>query len=483
MGILSNLEPKSVFNYFEEISKIPRGSGNEKAISDYLVSFAKNLGLEVIQDETLNIVIKKPATKGYENAPGVILQGHMDMVCEKNKGTEHDFEKDPLKLRIEGDNIFATGTTLGADNGIAVAYGMAILASNEIEHPALELLLTVDEETGMTGAMNINAKDVDGKILLNLDSEEEGELLLSCAGGIRSKSTIKVENEKVSEGFIALEVKLRGLKGGHSGMEINKGRGNSNKLMGRLLKGLNDKYDLRLAHIEGGSKNNAIPREADAIFFVPSGDVKNIKEEIVKFEEMFKHELKVQDPDVTIEISEATNNGEAFTKDVTDRVINLLYLYPNGVNTMSKSMHGLTESSTNLGIVSTENGEVVYDSAIRSSVGSLKEEITLRAKTVTELLGGVFTTNAGYPEWEYNPNSKIREICVDVYKRMNGEEPKLTAIHAGVECGLFKERLGDLDMISFGPNLYDVHTPNEHMSIKSVQNVWAYLLEILKEIK
>ena len=483
MGILSNLEPKSVFNYFEEISKIPRGSGNEKAISDYLVSFTKNLGLEVIQDETLNIVIKKPATKGYENAPGVILQGHMDMVCEKNKGTEHDFEKDPLKLRIEGDNIFATGTTLGADNGIAVAYGMAILASNEIEHPALELLLTVDEETGMTGAMNINAKDVDGKILLNLDSEEEGELLLSCAGGIRSKSTIKVENEKVSEGFIALEVKLRGLKGGHSGMEINKGRGNSNKLMGRLLKGLNDKYDLRLAHIEGGSKNNAIPREADAIFFVPSGDVKNIKEEIVKFEEMFKHELKVQDPDVTIEISEATNNGEAFTKDVTDRVINLLYLYPNGVNTMSKSMHGLTESSTNLGIVSTENGEVVYDSAIRSSVGSLKEEITLRAKTVTELLGGVFTTNAGYPEWEYNPNSKIREICVDVYKRMNGEEPKLTAIHAGVECGLFKERLGDLDMISFAPNLYAVHTPNEHMSIKSVQYVWAYLLEILKEIK
>lgn len=483
MGILSNLEPKSVFNYFEEISKIPRGSGNEKAISDYLVSFAKNLGLDVIQDETLNIVIKKPATKGYENAPGVILQGHMDMVCEKNKGTEHDFEKDPLKLRIDGDNIFATGTTLGADNGIAVAYGLAILASNEIEHPALELLLTVDEETGMTGAMNINAKDVDGKILLNLDSEEEGELLLSCAGGIRSKSTIKIENEKVSGEFAILEVKLRGLKGGHSGMEINKGRGNSNKLMGRLLKGLNDKYDLRLAHIEGGSKNNAIPREADAIFFVPNANIKNVKEEVVKFEEMFKHELKVQDPDVTIEISEATSNREAFTKDVTDRVINLLYLYPNGVNTMSKSMHGLTESSTNLGIVSTENGEVVYDSAIRSSVGSLKEEITLRAETVTELLGGVFTTNAGYPEWEYNPNSKIREICIDVYKRMNGEEPKLTAIHAGVECGLFKERLGDLDMISFGPNLYDVHTPNEHMSIKSVQNVWAYLLEILKDIK
>ncbi|MGL4876403.1 MAG: beta-Ala-His dipeptidase, partial [Clostridium sp.] len=245
MEKISNIEPKEVFSYFEEISKIPRGSGNEKEISDYLVSFAKKLGLEVVQDETLNIIIKKPATKGYENAPGVILQGHMDMVCEKNKGTEHDFLKDPIALRVEGDNIFATGTTLGADNGIAMAYGMAVLASNDIAHPALELLLTVDEETGMTGAMNINKKDVDGKILLNLDSEEEGELLLSCAGGIRSKSVIKVEEENVEDSYTALEIKVRGLKGGHSGMEINKGRGNSNKLMGRILKELLGKFDIR----------------------------------------------------------------------------------------------------------------------------------------------------------------------------------------------------------------------------------------------
>lgn len=482
MGKISNIEPKEVFSYFEEISKIPRGSGNEKEISDYLVSFAKKLGLEVVQDETLNIIIKKPATKGYENAPGVILQGHMDMVCEKNKGTEHDFLKDPIALRVEGDNIFATGTTLGADNGIAMAYGMAVLASNDIAHPALELLLTVDEETGMTGAMNINKKDVDGKILLNLDSEEEGELLLSCAGGIRSKSVIKVEEENVEASYTALEIKVRGLKGGHSGMEINKGRGNSNKLMGRILKELLGKFDIRLSYVEGGSKNNAIPREADAIILVKEADVQEVKAMISKLEETFKHELKVQDPDVNVEATNAEAK-KMFTKDVTDRVINLLYLYPNGVNTMSKSMHGLTESSTNLGVVSTENGEVIYDSAIRSSVGSLKDEITLRAQTVTELLGGEFTTNAGYPEWEYNADSKIREICVDVYKKMTGEEPKLTAIHAGVECGLFKERLGDLDMISFGPNLYDVHTPNEHMSITSVQNIWKYLIEVLAEIK
>ncbi|WP_297634089.1 aminoacyl-histidine dipeptidase [uncultured Clostridium sp.] len=481
MGKLSNLEPKAVFHYFEEISRIPRGSGNEKGISDYLVSFAKGLGLEVIQDEFLNIIIKKPGTKGHENAPGVIIQGHMDMVCEKNKGTEHDFLKDGLDLRIDGDNIFANGTTLGADNGIAVAYGMAILASNEIEHPPLELLLTVDEETGMTGAMNISKEHVDGKILLNLDSEEEGELLLSCAGGIRSKSVVKVATEASNE-FKGLEVKVRGLKGGHSGMEINKGRANSNKLMGRILKALMDEYEIRLSYIEGGSKNNAIPREADAIIGVKAGHVQDVKDMVVKLEGMFQNEFKVQDSGINLEVSDAKLDT-VFTKEVSDRTIDLLYMYPNGVNTMSKSMHGLTESSMNIGVVHTENGEVVFDSSIRSSVASLKDELVLRTETITNLLGGVFTTSASYPEWEYNSDSKIREICIEVYKKMTGEEPKLTAIHAGVECGLFKERLGNLDMISFGPNLYDVHTPNEHMSISSVQNIWKYLLEVLKEIK
>lgn len=483
MSVLTNIQPELVFKYFEEISKIPRGSGNEKGISDYLVSFAKDLGLEVIQDEALNVVIKKPASKGYENAPGVILQGHMDMVCEKNKDTEHDFTKDPIELRVDGDYIYANGTTLGSDNGIAVAYGMAILADDTIEHPAIEVLLTSDEETGMTGAMNISPDHIDGKILLNLDSEEEGELLVSCAGGVRSKAAMNINWEAKEEEHVTLEVKLRGLMGGHSGMEINKGRGNSNKLMARLLKDLYDNYDIRLVHLEGGSKDNAIPREADAVITVSKGQVEDIKAEIARYDGIFKHEFKVQDSNVTLEILECDDAKKTFDKKCTENVINLLYLYPNGINTMSKSMHGLVESSTNIGVVTTSEDRVRIDSAVRSSVATLKDEIVLRSKTITEILGGSFTTNAEYPEWEYNSESKIREICKDVYKEMYGEEPKIVAIHAGVECGLFKERLGDLDMISFGPNLYDVHTPQEHMSIESVQHVWEYLLNILKAIK
>ena len=483
MSVLENLEPKLVFKYFEEISQIPRGSGNEKQISDYLVSFAKNLGLEVIQDEALNIVIKKPATKGYENAPGVIIQGHMDMVCEKNKDTEHDFTKDPIKLRVDGDNIYATGTTLGADNGIAVAYGMAILADDTIEHPSLELLLTTDEETGMTGAMNISPEHINGKILLNLDSEEEGEILVSCAGGVRTNASMTINWEEVLENHVGLEIKIRGLKGGHSGQEITKGRGNSNKLMARLLKNLSEKFDIRLVQIEGGSKDNAIPREADAILTVNKNELEEVKNTIKEFEEMFRHELRIQDPGITIEAIDYEGVNKTFDKKCTENIINLLYIYPNGINTMSKEIHGLPESSTNIGVVMTEGDKVIFKSAVRSSVATLKDEIVLRSKAMTEMLGGGFETVAPYPAWEYNSESKIREICIDVYKKMYNEEPKIIEIHAGVECGLFKERLGDIDMISFGPNLYDVHTPDEHMSIKSVQHVWDYLLNILKAIK
>lgn len=483
MEILTGLQPSLVFKYFEEISMIPRGSGDEKRISDYLVSFGKGLGLETFQDEALNVIIKKPASKGYENAPTVILQGHMDMVCEKNKGTEHDFTKDPLKLRIDGDFVYATGTTLGADNGIAMAYGMAILADDSIEHPALELLLTTDEETGMKGAMNLTREHIDGTVLLNLDSEVEGEILVSCAGGVRIKSTIKVEKEARKENETTLEIKLRGLKGGHSGMEIHKGRGNSNKLMGRVLKTLLDKFEVKLAHLEGGSKNNAIPREADAVIVVEKEDLKAVKEAIEECNKIFKHELKVQDQDVNLEIVECDEVSENFTLKTTSEVIDVLYLYPNGINTMSMAMEGLVESSTNLGVVSTTENGVEFDSAVRSSVASLKDEITNRARALTELVGGEFTTTSSYPEWEYDSDSKIRELCISVYEKMYGNKPEIVAIHAGVECGLFNERLGNLDMISFGPNLYDVHTPNEHMSIKSVQSIWKYLLEVLKEIK
>lgn len=483
MNILQNLEPKSVFKYFEEISQIPRGSGNEKSISDYLVSVAKKLNLEVIQDKALNVIIKKPGTEGYENSETVILQGHMDMVCEKNKGTDHDFQKDPLKLRVVDDMVYATNTTLGADNGIAVAYALAILESTDIPHPPIEVLITTDEETGMSGAMAISKEHINGKILLNLDNEEEGHLLVSCAGGIRSKHTLNVTLEDAGDYNNFLHIAVRGLKGGHSGMEINKERGNSNKIMGRILKSLLS-LDYKLVSVNGGSKNNAIPREADAIIALKSEDVAKAKELINNWNPILLNELKTQDPGVNISILENTENVEkVFTKESTEKTVNLLYLIPNGINSNSVEIKNLVESSTNLGVVTTEGNKVEFDSAIRSSVASLKDEIVLRSKTIAELIGADFETTAGYPEWQYDNKSKVRGICQDVYKRMYGKDAKIVAIHAGVECGLFNEKLGKLDMISFGPDLYDVHTPQEHMSITSVKNVWDYLLEVLKALK
>ena len=416
MNILQNLEPKSVFKYFEEISQIPRGSGNEKSISDYLVSVAKKLNLEVIQDKALNVIIKKPGTEGYENSETVILQGHMDMVCEKNKGTDHDFQKDPLKLRVVDDMVYATNTTLGADNGIAVAYALAILESTDIPHPPIEVLITTDEETGMSGAMAISKEHINGKILLNLDNEEEGHLLVSCAGGIRSKHTLNVTLEDAGDYNNFLHIAVRGLKGGHSGMEINKERGNSNKIMGRILKSLLS-LDYKLVSVNGGSKNNAIPREADAIIALKSEDVAKAKELINNWNPILLNELKTQDPGVNISILENTEN----------------------VN--SVEIKNLVESSTNLGVVTTEGNKVEFDSAIRSSVASLKDEIVLRSKTIAELIGADFETTAGYPEWQYDNKSKVRGICQDVYKRMYGKDAKIVAIHAGVECGLFNEKL------------------------------------------
>lgn len=483
MKILQNLEPKAVFQYFEEISNIPRGSGNEKGISDYLLNFGKELGLESIQDEALNVIIKKPGTSGYENAPTVIIQGHMDMVCEKNNGVEHDFEKDPLKLRIVDDYIYATDTTLGADNGIAVAYAMAILASNDIPHPPIEVLLTTDEETGMSGAMAIKKENLQGKILINLDNEEEGYLLVSCAGGVRSTATLKVDEQEIGSKKL-IKINISGLKGGHSGMDIIKERGNSNKILGRVLKGLLREVKFNLVSLNGGSKNNAIPREAEAIIAVNPNDENTAIEVINNWNNIIENELRAQDPGLKIEASITDiKTCKEFTDESTKKVVDLLYIYPNGINSKSTEIEGLVESSTNLGVLTTKDGVVEFDSAIRSSIPSLKEEIVLRSKTIVELLGGKFETTSDYPGWEYDPNSKVRDICQKVHKDMYGKEAKIVAIHAGVECGLFNEKLGNLDMISFGPNLYDVHTPDEHMSISSVKNCYEYLLGILKEIR
>lgn len=481
-NILKNLEPSKVFEYFEEITRIPHGSGSEKAISDYLVAFAKANGLKVIQDNNLNVIIKKSATPGYEKSPTVILQGHMDMVCEKNGDTVHDFEKDPLKLRIVEDMIYATGTTLGADNGIAVAMGLAIFASKNISHPALEFLVTTEEETGMGGAMGLDPKNIDGRLLINIDSEEEGKLLVSCAGGVRETISLPIEWATPGKNLVAYKLKLRGLKGGHSGAEIDLGRGNSNKLMGRVLQDL--KFDYSIVAIDGGSKMNAIPREMDATILIAASEAENLHSKLNHWQEIFKNEFKVSDPNITLsaEIIEKSID-KVFSKATSEKAVNLLSLIPNGIQTMSMEIKGLVQSSTNLGVVTTAGDEVTYQSAVRSSIRTLKEDILVTSKIIAEALGAKFETQSDYPDWQYDADSKLRKVFQDVYKKLYDVDPEITAIHAGVECGLFKEKFGEIDMISFGPNLYDVHTPEEHMSISSVKNTWDYLIEVLKALK
>lgn len=485
MKKIENVKFDRIFYHFEQISKIPRGSGNEKAISDYLLDFGKSLGLECIQDAALNIIIKKTASIGYENAPAVIIQGHMDMVCEKNSDKEHDFEKDPINLVVKGDYIYADRTTLGADDGIAVAYAMTLLEDNTIEHPAIEVLLTTDEEAGMSGAMALQPHYINGKIVLNLDSEEEGKLLVSCAGGIRTKSILPIEWIDKKNDTIAYNIVIRGLKGGHSGMEIHLGRGNSNKLMGRLLKNIDKELDFNLVSLNGGSKNNAIPRESSSIITVSQKDERKLLDIKRRVCEELKNEFSKKDPNLRVHLLEVEESvDKVFSDDSTKKAVDLLYMYPNGVNTVSSDIQGLTESSTNLGVVTTLENSIEYDSTARSSVSSLKDEIVTRSKCITEILGGKLVTESSYPEWPYKTDSKIRELCKDVYERMYEKTPEIVAIHAGVECGLFEEKLGnDVDMISFGPDIIDIHTPNEHISISSVERCYEYLLEVLKEIK
>lgn len=482
MKNLQNIKAKLVFDYFKEISSIPRGSGNEKQISDYLKGFAEKLNLEVIQDDALNIIIKKSASKGYENAPTVIIQGHMDMVCEKNNNKVHDFTKDGLELIVKDDYIYANETTLGADDGIAVAYAMAILADDSIKHPNLEILLTTDEETGMTGAMAVSKDNIKGKILLNIDTEDEGYLLVSCAGGIRTKSIIKLEKEPLKSNVSLFEISIKGLKGGHSGCDIEKERGNANKILGRVLKGISENLSFDLIEIGGGSKNNAIPRESHAI--IATNEVCKLKESILIFDEIMKNELKVSDSLVSVNVNEYNKEPKLKISDKRKKdIINLLFLYPNGINSMSTNIDNLVESSTNLGIIKMTDDYIEFDSAVRSSTRSRLDDIVSKIELLTNLCNAQFEKNDPYPAWEYKQESKVREICKSVYKEMYGEDIKVYAIHAGVECGLFEERIGDLDMVSFGPDIIDAHTPNEHLSISSTERVYEYLLKVLENIK
>ncbi len=484
MERLRDSKCSEVFRYFEEISAIPRGSGNEKQISDYMVSFAEKYGLEVTQDNALNVVIKKPAAKGYENAPAVVLQGHMDMVCEKNKDTVHDFEKDPIRLSVVEDMLYADGTTLGADNGIALAYALALLASKDIPHPSLEVLFTSDEENTMSGAPALDVSILKGRLLINLDSEEEGKFLVSSAGGMKAKLVIPIEWEKAPGNMNAFRLCIGGLKGGHSGIEIDKGRGNANKLMGRLMKRIMKECTVYITAIDGGLKSNAIPREAEVLLLSDTTSRSRIEVIAKELEAVYKNELRAVDPDVYVRVEDINDKFDTvFSKTTANRAVAAMVMLPNGIQSMSMEIEGLVECSTNLGVINTKKDEIWLINEIRSSVRSLKRNVFSQVETLAEMIGSSVRIESEYPEWEYNPDSKLRNTFIKVYKEKYRKEPEIIAIHAGLECGVFMNKISGLDAISMGPDMYDVHTPNEHLSIPSTERVWEFLLDVLKAMK
>lgn len=481
--VLENIEPKEVLKYFEDISKIPRASKEEKQISDYLLNFAKTLNLEVVQDENLNIYMRKKATPGYENGKTVILQGHMDMVCEKNEGTIHDFKKDPLKLRVIDGKIYATDTTLGADNGIAVAYIMALMASKDIPHPEIEALITVDEETSMNGAKTFDPSFFRGKYLINIDSTYDSKLLVSCSGGLRASVTKKVNHEEIQGEIVT--IKVRGLKGGHSGIDINKERGNANKILGRILINIEKNYtNINIVSLSGGAKDNAIPREADCQIAVDSSDVDNIILAVKSVEEVIKKELECEEEfNVIVSKNDKPLKNNMITVKDSKDLIDLMYLIPNGVKTQSMAIKDLVITSNNFGVIEYDGDTVIFKNAIRSSIDSAKYNVVREIDVLSRAFRAVTKESASYPGWEYDKNSEIREIAQRVYKKMFNDEMEVYAIHAGVECGLIKEKLPHIDMVSFGPIIKDNHTPGEWVSIGSTKKVWEFLKAILSDIK
>lgn len=479
MRVLENLEPKKVFYYFEELCNIPHGSGNVEAISDYLKHFAEERNLEVIQDEVKNIIIIKEASAGYENEPPVILQGHMDMVAVHKPELDIDMTKEPLKLKIDGDRVYAEGTSLGGDDGIAVAYALAILDDNSIQHPRLEVVITVDEETGMNGARVIELSMLKGSRLLNLDSEEEGIFLTSCAGGARVDCRLKPEFTEM-QGLL-YEVGIRGLQGGHSGVEIHKERGNSNKLAGRLLWRLYlEELELGLVELQGGLADNAIPRETTMKVVVDPEQQGAFEAEVRAFEAEVKAELATKEPEFWVSITEC---GIATKSAVVGNEFGVLTAFlnslPNGVQGMSADMPGLVETSLNLGILKLDE-ELQAGFSVRSSIESCKKALIEKLMAVTVLTGGEAEVQGDYPGWAYRVDSPLRDKMIALYKEMYGEEPKVEAIHAGLECGLLASKIKDLDCVSFGPNMNNIHTTEEYLSIASTERVWQYLIRLLE---
>ncbi len=469
--VFEGLEPQLLWKHFDEIRKIPRCSKNEGKIREYVIEFAKKKGLEYQADEVGNVIIRKKATPGHENAPGVILQAHLDMVCEKNSDVDFDFEKDPIRVKREDGWITADGTTLGADNGIGVAAALAVLEDDSIVHGPLEVLLTVDEETGLTGASNLKGGLLHGKYLLNLDSEDEGVFFIGCAGGRDTVFTLKIEREKY-EGK-AFEIKVSGLKGGHSGVDIHLQRGNAIRILARVLYEIDG---VKISSIKGGNKRNAIPREASAVVIAEEGKVKEAVERVLS---EVKEELKYSDPGIRIEYTEASSSD--YIKD-SKKIVDFLMSLPHGVLAMSLAMEGLVETSTNLAVVNSYQDHVEVVESSRSSINSSLDFVCKQLKALGDLAEAETHQPPGYPGWTPNPDSQILKIMKEVYRKLFGKEPEVTAIHAGLETGIIGKNYPGLEMISFGPTIKYPHSPDERVEIKSVEKFWKLLVETLKAL-
>lgn len=479
---MSGLEPKAVWTAFEQLTKVPRPSKKEEKVLAFMKDWATKNNFTYVQDAVGNIVISKPATKGMENRTPIAIQGHVDMVCEKNSDVTFDFDTQAIDAYVDGDFVKAKGTTLGADNGIGVAMGMALMESKDIPHPALELLCTVDEETGLTGANQLQTGMMNAKIMLNLDSEEEDAFTIGCAGGINTFGTYTYEEDQVPSESVAYEIAVKGLMGGHSGINIHEGRGNAIVLLTRILWKLTRKVNLRLAEFSAPGKHNAIPREAFAKVFIKEVAIKDFEEYIEGCRSNMDREFATKEPGLKIEVKKISMPEKVMSHDFQKKLIDSFQVMPHGVFRMSPDIPGLVQTSTNFAVVETVGGEIKVLTSQRSSVESEKLVMASKVQTAMELGGAYVTSSDGYPAWEPNVNSSVLELGKKVYKNVFGKDVIISVIHAGLECGLVAEKYPGMDMLSFGPNLFDVHTPSEKLQISSVQKIWNFLVELVKNI-
>ncbi len=472
---LEALNPSGVWKNFKELTLIPRPSKKEGKVVEFVKKFGENLGLETKTDAVGNIIIRKPATPGFENRKGVIFQAHVDMVPQKNSDKKHNFDTDSIEAYIDGEWIKANGTTLGADNGIGVAVMLTYLESKELKHGPIECLFTVDEETGMTGAFALKPGQLNGEILINLDSEDEGELYIGCAGGLDGNIEFDYDGEAVPSGFLAYHIKVSGLKGGHSGLEIHLGRGNSNLILFRLLRKAERNFGLRLSEVEGGNMRNAIPREAHATVLVPQNHADEWLKFVVRYLEIVKSELTAADPDLKIEVKETEKPSRVLKADLQKRVIASVYSCPNGVVRMTDGIEGLVETSTNLSIVKSSDSKITINCLLRSSVDSAKENLSETMQALFELAGARANFTGAYPGWKPNMNSIIMKVMDEVYAKMYQKKMEIKAVHAGLECGIIGGVYPNLDMISVGPTIRHPHSPDEKVHIGSVEKFWKFL--------